>query len=141
VRPHSSAKSYNMVDLIKVTARRKPDAVVIHVGSNDFNNPNEKVKTQENMEEVFRHISKESPKTKIAYSLTFNRHDKKNPAETNRKIKQMNEEMKVLCRRYGVKIIDNSNISRKMLGYKGWHPSNQGRDLLVDNWYTFIETV
>ena len=93
------------------------------------------------MEEVFHHISKESPKTKIAYSLTFNRHDKKNPAETNRKIKQTNEEMKVLCRRYGVKIIDNSNISRKMLGYKGWHPSNEGRDILVDNWYTFIETV
>ena len=141
VRPHSGAKSYDMVDLIKVTARRKPDAVVIHVGSNDFNNPNEKVKTQENMEEVFRHISKESPKTKIAYSLTFNRHDKKNPAETNRKIKQTNEEMKVLCRRYGVKIIDNSNMSRKMLGYKAWHPSNEGRDILVDNWYTFIETV
>ena len=143
IRPHSGAKSYDMVDLVKVSVRRKPDAIVIHVGSNDFNNPKEKINTVEHMEEVFRHVIKESPKTQLAYSLTFNRYDKKkNSAETNRRIKQTNEQMKVLCRRYGAKIVDNSNMARSLLDYnKGWHPTNEGKDQFVDNWYTFIDTL
>ena len=132
-----------MHDLAKVSARRKPYSIIIHCGSNDFNNMNETTKTIEHMEEVFTHIIKETPKTQIAYSLTFKRYDKlsKN-SEVHRRIKDTNEQMKVLCRRYGVKVISNDNMGRSLLDYyKGWHPNANGKDLLKKNWGTFIHTV
>ena len=145
IRPHSGAKSYDMVDLIKVTARRKPDAVIVHCGSNDFNNLNDKIDTVKHMEEVFSHLSKEAPDTKVAYSLTFNRYDKLKKTvreDTLHRINSTNERMKVLCNRYGVAIIDNSNITRSLLDKaKGWHPNGDGKHALVDNWQRFISSI
>ena len=138
VRPYSGAKTFDMINLAAITARRKPDACIMHVGSNDFNDESEIIDSVANMEEAFRYLQKESPATKISYSMTFLRHDKGNTKKVNQNIKELNEHMKVLCRRYGVDMITNYNITRTLLGKQGWHPNQDGKDVLTDNWLDYI---
>ena len=49
VRPHPGATSEDLIDHIKPVARRKPDIVVLHIGTNDLTNG---INTQENLQEV-----------------------------------------------------------------------------------------
>ena len=136
VKPYSGAKTFDMTNLAAISAWRKPDACVMHVGSNDFNDDKESFNSIANMEEAFKLMQKESPGTKLCYSMTFLRHDK--GKKINHDIRDFNERMKVLCRRYEVEVIDNYSIKSHHLGKKGWHPNQDGKDILTQNWLDFI---
>ena len=136
VRPYSGAKTFDMSNLAAISARRKPDACIMHVGSNDFNDASDAIDSISNMEEAFKLMQKESPETKLCFSMTFLRHDK--GKKVNHDIRDFNERMKVLCRRYQVELIDNYNIKRHHLGKKGWHPNQDGKDFLTENWLDFV---
>ena len=68
--------------------RRKPDVLVIHAGTNDFD---KNINTIEVLKRTIKSVKEESPETKIAVSTLITRHDKpgmdKKVLDINRKIK------------------------------------------------------
>ena len=77
-----------MKDHIKLTVRRKPDAIIIHVGTNDIGND---IDTITKIQNIVAHIKKKSSHTKIIISSLLIRHDKRKIEE---KIKILNNELK-----------------------------------------------
>ena len=75
VRPHPGATSEDLINYIKPVARRKPDIVVLHIGTNDLTNG---INTQEKLQEVVDALQRESTETKITLSSVVTRSDKSN---------------------------------------------------------------
>ena len=79
----------DIADHIKPAVRRKSDMLIIHAGTNDFNNKN--INTIEVLKKTIKSVKEESPETKIAVSTFITRHDKpgmvKKVQDINRKIK------------------------------------------------------
>ena len=139
IYPHSGLKSIDMVDLVKVTARRQPDAVIIHVGSNDFNDPAEKIDAVGNLEATFKHLRKVSPKTEIAFSTILHRYDQQRNLEAP--INQLNGKIAELCKQYNVDIVSNDSIDATSLGQKLWHPNFRGKKKLASHWLDDIHHI
>ena len=89
VRPHPGATSEDLIDHIKPVARRKPDTVVLHIGTNDLTND---INTQEKLQEVVDILQRESNETKIALSSLVTRSDKSN---LQLKVSTLNTSLKV----------------------------------------------
>ena len=75
--------------------------------------------------------------------MTFKRFDRgRGSTALNNKIRETNEQMKVLCRRYGAQQINNDNITYNLLSSKKrWHPTQDGKDVLVENWGNYINAI
>ena len=76
VKPYGGATSEDLIDFIKPTIRKKPDDVIIHIGTNDLTNNSDTIK---NLEQVIQYISHESPDTNTTLSSITTRDDKKRP--------------------------------------------------------------
>ena len=136
IYPHSGLTSLDMLDLVKVSARRQPEAVIIHVGSNDLNDPEQEFDTIKNLETTFQHLRNESPETEIAYSTILHRYDQRRNLEPT--INQLNAKAEELCKIYNVAVIKNDAIDGSCLGQKLWHPNSRGKCILASNWHHYV---
>ena len=93
VRPHPRATSEDLVDHIKPVARRKPDMVVLHIGTNDITND---VKTLVKLQDTVDIIRKESQDTEIVKSSVFTRRDKDGIANI---VSSLDSRLKTFCAR------------------------------------------
>ena len=84
--------------------KKKPDAIVCHVGTNDIEN---NVNTVVNLQNVINKIKKKSSYTKIAISSVFKRLDH---PEITKKVVDLNANLKTLCKDNLITYIDNTNI-------------------------------
>ena len=162
VRPHPGATSEDMVDFVLPYARQRPDAIALHVGTNDLtkkSNSNPSIPKERRpvidsiscMKQVFDLIKKESPNTEIIYSLATPRFDK---PDLKGKVNDLNNRMRNLCSSYGIRCIDHKNIDSscitrpqryengRPIGKKGGgiHPNPQGNGRLATNFLDFFET-
>ena len=89
VRPHPGAATNDIVDDIKPAARKRPDVLLIHCGTNDITNS---VNTSKHLKEIVSTVRKITPQTKIVLSAATIRKDRrgmeKNVQDLNCKIKQ-----------------------------------------------------
>ena len=111
----------DLVDHIKPIARKRPDLVLIHFGTNDITNS---VDTEEFMQKVIDYLHKESPNTDISVSLCTRRFDQ--PGH-DKKIAACNNVLKGICARSNLQYIDNSNIDESCLGIKKLHLNRKVR--------------
>ena len=63
VRPYPRATTEDILDFCKPIARRKPDVIIVHAGTNDLNKKDEKV-IVDNILKIREMISEISPTTK-----------------------------------------------------------------------------
>ena len=127
VRPHPGATSEDLIDHIKPVARRKPDTVVLHIGTNDLTND---INTPEKLQEVVDILQRESNETKIALSSLVTRSDKSN---LQLKVSTLNTSLKVFCAKNPIDLIDNSNLDVSCLGAKKRHLNRKGNSYLANN--------
>ena len=125
----------DLVDHIKPIARKRPDLVLIHFGTNDITHS---VDTDEYMQKVIDYLHKESPNTNIAVSLCTRRFDQ--PGH-DKKIAACNNVLKGICARNNLQYIDNSNIDESCLGIRKLHLNRKGTSYLANNLKHFIHDI
>ena len=108
---HSGSTTEDMLDhIIKPIARRKPDTLIIHTGTNDLTNGVNTMKKVRKLVKVVREID-ESEKIKIGFSSVIYRKDKDLEDERN----EVNVKLKKYCEGKGFVFIENANIDESGL--------------------------
>ncbi len=133
VRPHPGATTEDLVDHIKTVARRKPNMVVLHIGSNDLTNG---VNTQEKLQEVIDVVRSESKDTDIVVSSVVTRKDINGMPN---KVSSLNNGLKIFCIKNQIDLIDNSNLDVSCLGVKKFHLNRKGNSYLANNFNKYLE--
>ena len=127
IRSHPGATSEDLIDYCKPIARRAPDVIILHVGTNDLDKRDED-SIVENIKKIKNEIVSVSPKAKVLVSLVIGRYDDGN---LNDKGVLVNDKlMRELPRS---DIIDNSNLDRQFVGLKGLHLNRLGNKHLALN--------
>ena len=99
-----------MYHYLKPILNKKPDYLIVHIGTNDTQN----YSSQEIVDEILNlklFIKKELPESKITISLLINRNDN---AKANEILKHVNKQLSQLQ----IDVLDNSNITVDHLGKK-----------------------
>lgn len=114
---------------VKPCLAKKPDRIILHVGTNDLNNKDAK-QTADSIASICLDINKECPTTKVAISELIYRDD--NPEYTE-KVKQVNKHISKLCQQYHWDHIKHSNINNKHLNTYRLHLNKLGTSVLAKN--------
>ena len=100
----------NIHDYIKPIARRKPDTLINHTGTNDFTNGVKLIKKLRKLVKVAREIE-ELEEIKIGFSSVIYRKSKDLEDERN----EVNMTLKMYCEGKGIVFIENANIDESGL--------------------------
>ena len=128
IRFHPGTTTEDIVDFIKPVIRKKPDAVIIHAGTNDLTNGTNTVKQVRKITKTIREIE-DSGQIGIGFSGIIQRADK----NFKDQIKETNEEVKRYCEGNGFVYVDNNNINEKSLNKSLLHLNKAGNKLLSKN--------
>ena len=135
IRRCPSDTTKDLVDHIKPIARKRPDLVLIHFGTNDIT---KSVNTEEYMQKVIDYLHKESPNTDSVVTLCTRKFDQ--PSH-DKKIAGCNNVLKGICARNNLQYIDNSSIDESCLGIKKLHLNRKGKSYLANNLKHFIHDI
>ena len=131
-RPHSGASSQDMADFIKPYLRKKPDAIILHCGTNDLTKG---VNTIESLEQIVQAAKTESKGTELVISGLVTRRDKPGMIK---KVADLNSRIKDFCRNQQIKFIDNNNLDAACLAAKKLHLNKRGNSYLANNFLKVI---
>ena len=146
IHSYGGGTSEDMVDLVKIGMRRKPEVVILHSGSNDITSTN--VNTIQMIEKTIKYIKQEQPNTNIGISLICPRNDQhknKNP-----QIKDMNNKIKNLCRQHSIGVIEHptfdtnclSTVKNTARGKRGGlHPNGTGNSVLAKDFMNYVDNL
>ena len=128
IRSFSGSTSKDFIDYVKPLVLKKPDVLVIHVGTNDLTkNVNN---TIENIQQIVNHVREISEKTKVVLSNICYREDR---SDLNGIRNKVNTDLKKLGDEMKVNIIDNGNIDQSCLARKKLHLNKKGLAKLSKN--------
>ena len=120
VRSFPGVTTVDLLDFFKPSARKKPDVVIVHVGTNDLGNLDENAIARNILEitqlEITQTIKKISPETKVIVSQLIERYDKE---ELKGMVVFVNEKLRQMFT--PDELIDNSNLDRSCIGRMGLH--------------------
>ena len=125
---HPVSTTEDMLDYIKPIARRKPDTLIIHAGTNDLTNGVNTMKKVRKLVKVVCEID-ESEKIKIGFSSVICRKDKDLEDEQN----EINVKLKKYCEGKGFVFIENDNIIESGLNNSKLHLNKKGTNILTQN--------
>ena len=125
----------DLLDHVKPVARKKPDLIVIHFGTNDTTSGKD---TKENVQKAIDTIKEESPSTEIAISLCTIRKDRHG---IGRKVESCNKILRDAASRNNTYVIDNKSIDESCLGMKRLHLNRKGTSFLANNLKNFIDDI
>ena len=128
VKTHTGSTTEDMLDYIKQIARRKPDTLTIHTGTNDLTNGVNTMKKVRKLVKVVREID-ESEKIKTGFSSVIYRKDKYLEYERN----EVNMKLKKYCEGKGFIFIENANINESGLSNSKLHLNEKGTNILTQN--------
>ena len=129
VKSFSRATVDGMSDFLRPSIRKKPKKLIIHAGTNDVRHSSPNI-IAENVIKLAENFKKESNHTEIIISSLVTRGDS---LELAAKVRQTNNLLKSNCTRKNWSFLDNSNIDRSLLNYRGLHLNRDGSKLLQDN--------
>ena len=135
VRSYGGSTTKDMIDFIKPTIRKKPDVIVMHVGTNDITSD---CATIMNLQEIVENVKSESPETKFVLSSVINRDDRN---DIQRKVSQINKKLENFSNLNDIELVDNSNIGLNCLSKKKLHLNIKGDAQLAKNFINFINNV
>lgn len=136
VRSFSGATSIDMLDFSKPLAHKKPDVLLFHVGTNDMT---KNIKnTKENIAKLINTVKEISPHTEIVFSSICLREDIKN---IDSKRLKLNKDLTDVCHKFGLAMIDNSNIDSSCLAKRKLHLNmRSGLPRLAKNIKKFLQS-
>ena len=113
---------------------RKPNEVILHVGTNDLRDKNS-TKIVANINDICNIVKSESPETKITISELVTRTDK---TEYKQKVKEVNVRLVDLCNQNNWDLIYHNNIEVRHLNPYGIHLTKQGTAVLAKNFVSYL---
>ena len=130
---HIVSKSFSgctvedMSDFVKPFLRRKPDGIILHIGTNNLST-DEPSQLGEKIVDLARFIEHESQSTKLAVSSLIVRKD-----DLDRKVKNVNKTLQSFCNSNGWTFISNENIDASCINKGGLHLNRKGVYKLASN--------
>ena len=85
---HSGATSEDIIEKIKPVIKKKPDLIIIHIGTNDVT---KNVDTIINLQTIINRVKKKTATTRIVISSILQRHDRPN---IENKVATLNQDIK-----------------------------------------------
>ena len=121
---------------INPSINRKPDVLIVHVGTNDITND---IDTITNLQTIVNRVKKKSSHSKLIISSLVQRRDKEN---MENKVTKLNNELKSFCDENKTTYLCNNNIDEFCLGLIKLHPNKKGKAFLAKNFIKGIsETI
>ena len=127
-RFHQGTTTEDIVDFITPVSRKKPDAVIIHAGTNDLTNGTNTMKQVRKITKTIQEME-DSGKIGIGFSGIIQRADR----NFKDQIKETNDKLKRYCEGNGFVYVDNDNINEKSLNKSLLHLNKAGNKLLSKN--------
>ena len=134
IKAHSGSSSEDLIDYIKPDIKKKPDIIILHIGTNDISK--NKTDTIENLEKIRKHALKTSPKTKFVISSITTRKDK---PEYDLKIAELNKRLKKYCEENLFDFINNDNVDVSCLGTRKLHLNAKGKSYIANNFISYLD--
>ena len=127
----------DMFDYIKPVIRKKPDQVIIHVGTNSLRECESSAACAEEIAELAKSVGQLSitPEPEVIISSLIFRSD---DSRLGKQINEVNSILSKLCGQYHWKFIDHSNITQKHLNRSGLHLNTDGTSQLARNFLNVI---
>ena len=114
-RSFSGCTLDDMSDFVKPFLRRKPDEIVLRIGTNNLST-DEPRQLGEKIVDLARFIEQESQSTKLAVSSLIVRKD-----DLDRKVNNVNKTLLSFCNSNGWTFISNENIDASSINKGGLH--------------------
>ena len=130
----AGAKIEDMNDFVKPLLRRRPDKVIVHVGTNNVKDENPK-RVKAKIGELVDTIRNEQPSAKIVLSSIIRRNDGRS---LNGSIDQVNRGVESVCRQRGLDFISHDNIPEDCLNNGGLHLNRKGVFSLANNFRKYL---
>ena len=130
------ATAEDMQYFVKPLARRKPDKIIIHVGTNNIQSdrPNQ---IRQKITNLVDTIKQDHPSAEVAISSIVHRKDE---SGLNTKIDQVNQQLETHCRGNNWGFIRHDNITEGCLNRGGLHLNRKGVFTLATNLRNYIST-
>jgi len=128
VKAFPGATVEDMSDYIMPSLRRKPEEVILHVGTNNLK-LSEPREIAEGIVNLGLKIQNHSPDCKITISSLISRSDQ----TLNGKIKDVNKIVNQFAKQHAWRTIPHSNIKSEHLNASGLHLNVKGTKLLAKN--------
>ena len=135
VKSYGGGTSLDMIDMAEMSLRRDPDALIIHSGTNDFD---QKVNTKNQLQRVIAKARGKKANIEIGISAICHREDR---PELQNKIKDMNNQLKNFCHQHQVTYIDHDDFDGTCLATKKLHPNANGNASLFADFNRTIATI
>lgn len=124
----------DMHDFIKPLLRKKPDEIILHVGTNSPRSCNTPRACADEIIDLATMVSCESPAKIALSSLVCGSHDESLAS----KIAEVNTILKNCCIQKGWGFVDDSNISISNLNRSGLHLNKSGTSRLAQNFMNYL---
>ena len=133
VKSFGGATSKDMIDYVKPSARKKPDKIIVHVGTNDISKGI--ANTNDNLKSIVETIHEISPGSQVYFSEILMRTDLDGSFS---KVKKKNEELSKFCSDRNIGIVGNADIDYSCLAKRGLHLNPKGLKKLALNFKSFL---
>ena len=131
VKSFPGATVADMTHYLVPTIEKKPQNLVLHVGTNDLPSTDPEELTDK-IVDLAKQIELKSPDTSITISGIVQR------SKDDGKVESVNKGLKVSCRRFHWHFIDHSEIKLRHLNRGGLHLAQKGTEILVENFKSHI---
>ena len=126
-RSFSGAKCKDMKHYIMPTLEKKPDEIILHVGTNDLKTSSAKTIVKD-IVALKDFVVKASPSTKVTISELIMRTD---DDALNNKIQHVNTLLRQSCAAANIPLIEHSDINNDCLNQSGVHLNKKGTSLFA----------
>ena len=136
MRPHPGATTIDIYDYIKPELRQKPDAVIVHCGTNDIPN---NINTFEKIKKLVKQTEENNHGNipQIVISSIIKRYDQ----DYNEEIQSINDKLQRFCTSKGSSFIDNNNIHKSCLNKGKLHLNRRGSSFFTNNFKKFVNAL
>ena len=135
VKSYPGSTVNDMSHYIQPTANRNPDLFLIHIGTNNLRDSESAEKTANEILELAASVK--TSQNEVVISSIITRGD-----DLNEKAQEVNTLLYSQCQDYNITYLDNSNIEKYNLTYRGRFPglhlNKSGSDILLSNFVDFI---
>ena len=125
---YSGSTTDDIVDYMKPITRKKPDVIIMDVGTNDLTKG---VNMMSKVRKIVSDIQEVDSTRNI--QLGFSRIVQRADKAYSKEIKDINIRLKSYCLGKGLIFVDNSNIDKSCLNSSKLHLSKKGTQLLSQN--------
>ena len=128
VKSFSGARIADMDDYLRSLLGKKPDEIILHVGTSNIRNESP-CSVAEGIVNLVTQIQHNSPTTHLAISPLLARSDN---LDFNDKIREANKIFKLFCSSRGLTLLGINNIDLTCLNRRGVHLNRKGSSLLLN---------